>query len=161
MLCAPTARLSIWCLPSRLSHMHQSHPLQDPHVDQAYNREEMLAGILQAQKSAEANQVDELASRVEESLSLKSVSKGKEIVVTGTLSMVIRFFPKNLRFEPENEDELALLNKLPDELLVIIIRNLDHTSVERFAAVNRKARILSLDSVIWRYAYLFPIVCTD
>ncbi|KIK08825.1 hypothetical protein K443DRAFT_671883 [Laccaria amethystina LaAM-08-1] len=122
----------------------------DPHVDQAYNREEMLAGILQAQKSAEANQVDELASRVEESLSLKSVSKGKEIVVTGTLSTVIRFFPKNLRFEPENEDELALLNKLPDELLVIIIRNLDHTSVERFAAVNRKARILSLDSVIWR-----------
>ncbi|EDR14575.1 uncharacterized protein LACBIDRAFT_305309 [Laccaria bicolor S238N-H82] len=122
----------------------------DPNVDQAYNREETLAAQKQAGQSAKANQVDELASRVEKSLSLKSVTKGKEIVVTGTLSTVIRSFPQNLRFEPENENEPVLLNRLPDELLVLIIRNLDHTSVERFAAVNRKARILSLDSVIWR-----------
>ena len=141
-------------------YIHQSYPLQDPQVDHAYNREEMLAAQRQAGQFAKANQVDELASRVEKSLSLKSVSKGKEIVVTGTLSTVIRFFPKNLRFEPENENEPVLLNRLPDELLVLIIRNLDHTAVERFAAVNRKARILSLDSVIWRYAYLFPIVRT-
>ena len=160
MLCVPIARLSVWCLHSRLFYTHQSHPLQDPQVDHAYNREEMLAAQKQVGQAAKANQVDELASRVEKSLSLKSVSKGKEIVVTGTLSTIIRFFPQHLRFEPENENEPVLLNRLPDELLVLIVRNLDHTSVERFAAVNRKARILSLDSVIWRYAYLFLIVPT-
>jgi F-box protein 9 len=43
------------------------------------------------------------------------------------------------------------LNKLPDELLVMIIVTLDTTSIERFARVCKKARILTLDPVIWMY----------
>jgi F-box protein 9 len=66
---------------------------------------------------------------------------------------IIRTFPKDLTFEPENEKEPVLLNKLPEELLVLIISKLDFTSVERFATLSRKARLVSLDAGIWRHVF--------
>jgi len=42
------------------------------------------------------------------------------------------------------------LNILPDEMIVNILKYLDSNSLERFGSVNRKARVVSLDTSIWR-----------
>lgn len=74
--------------------------------------------------------------------------------ITGTLAGVIKEFPELLGFEPEEEKEPLHLAKLPNELLTHILRFLNITSLERFALVNRKARLLTLDSTYWRYITL-------
>lgn len=72
------------------------------------------------------------------------------------LHRILTTFPPfdQLSFEPELENQPVLLNKLPDELLVYIIRHflgtVDTGSIERFGLVSRKARILTLDQSIWR-----------
>ncbi|KAI0654057.1 hypothetical protein C8Q70DRAFT_1030767 [Cubamyces menziesii] len=70
--------------------------------------------------------------------------------VTGLLASLVSSWPANLTFEPENEKEAVPINLLPDELLMMILRLLNHTTLERFAKVNRKARVISLDASIWR-----------
>lgn len=67
------------------------------------------------------------------------------------LVKLIRTFPTDVTFEPENEGEPVLLDILPEEILVLIISNLDPTSVERFVTVSRKARLVCLDVGIWRW----------
>ena len=76
-------------------------------------------------------------------------------VVTGALANLIAGFPENLSFEPEIEQDSVPIRKLPDELLVVILRNLDPASIERFAIVSRKARVIALESTIWRYGMRF------
>ncbi|KAG9313070.1 hypothetical protein JVU11DRAFT_6510 [Chiua virens] len=77
--------------------------------------------------------------------------EGKELVHTNRiLSNVVENFPEMLTFEPEDEREGVSINIMPQELLLDILRNLDMTTLERFATVSRKARVLSLDSSIWR-----------
>lgn len=71
-------------------------------------------------------------------------------VATGTLAHLVADWPSNLTFEPEEETEPIFIRVLPDELLVHILQFLDVTALERFASINKKARILSLDSSIWR-----------
>ena len=70
----------------------------------------------------------------------------------GALAGILRSFPESLEFLPENESEPVPLELLPDELLVHILCHLDATAIERFATVNRKARLVTLDSHIWRCA---------
>lgn len=74
--------------------------------------------------------------------------------ITGTLAGVLKEFPESLGFEPEEEKESLHLAKLPNELLTHVLRFLNITSLERFAQVNRKARLLTLDSTYWRYIIL-------
>ncbi|KAJ7170499.1 hypothetical protein C8R43DRAFT_981948 [Mycena crocata] len=129
----------------------------EPNVDRAYHTQELLASIGAAQtqgvSSTKAGEdfagVDELGKTLQRALKFKS---GDEhgVVVTGSLAGLIEGFSEDLKFEPENEEEPIHLNILPEELLVIIIRKLDHTSIERFATVSRKARVLTLDPGIWR-----------
>ncbi|EGN96810.1 hypothetical protein SERLA73DRAFT_154240 [Serpula lacrymans var. lacrymans S7.3] len=88
--------------------------------------------------------VDELVQ------SVNALAIAPNAVVTGTMASLLAGFPPDLLFEPEDEREGIPLNKLPDELLVYILRNLDTTAIERFATANRKARVVSLDSSIWR-----------
>lgn len=73
-----------------------------------------------------------------------------EVFVTGTLATLISSWPIDLKFEPEDQQEGVPIQTLPDELLMLILRMLDHTALERFARVNRKARVISLDASIWR-----------
>ena len=80
------------------------------------------------------------------SLSLPSKNDGR-----GS-ARLLRGFPHILAFEREDEKEGTPLQTLPEELLILILRMLDPTSIERFAAVSRKAFALSLDNTIWRYA---------
>ncbi|EJF64105.1 hypothetical protein DICSQDRAFT_178617 [Dichomitus squalens LYAD-421 SS1] len=72
--------------------------------------------------------------------------------VTGTLANLISSWPPELTFErdPESEEEGVPIRMLPDEILIIILRRLDHSALERFARVNRKARVITLDASIWR-----------
>jgi len=72
-------------------------------------------------------------------------------VLMENLVKLIRTFPTDVTFEPENEGEPVLLDILPEEILVLIISNLDPTSVERFVTVSRKARLVCLDVGIWRW----------
>lgn len=71
--------------------------------------------------------------------------------LSGALAGVLSSFPESLEFLPEDENEPVPLELLPDELLVYIMCQLDATAIERFATVNRKARLVTLDSHIWRY----------
>ncbi|GLB41944.1 putative F-Box protein [Lyophyllum shimeji] len=130
----------------------------DAHVDRIYHREEMLASIAEAQQQPiqtvtpvvpEAS-VEELATKVQHSLAVKPRDGAAAVRVTGTLATLIEKFPSDLSFQPEVEEEPVHLHKLADELLIMILRKLDPTSVERFASVSRKARILTLESALWR-----------
>lgn len=66
------------------------------------------------------------------------------------MSGIIQEFPQPLTFEHEEETEPIHITNIPDELLVYILRFLDHGTIERFAVISRKARVLTLDSTIWR-----------
>ena len=116
-------------------------------MDHAYQYEQMLSSIQHARQ--ESNSIDSLSASVETTFTLKPVDSGVPPVIIGPLASLLADFARNLMFEPENEVEPVFLNKLPDELLVMIIVTLDTTSIERFARVCKKARILTLDPVIW------------
>ncbi|KAJ6515073.1 hypothetical protein C8R47DRAFT_1089883 [Mycena vitilis] len=125
----------------------------EPQVDRAYHTQEMLASINEAQtkpvsSAKQGEDVDKLATTLR-AIVIKS-GEERGVVVTGTLASLIEGFPHESVFEPEDEAQPVHLTMLPEELLVLVIRKLDHTSIERFAAVSRKARVLTLDPGIWR-----------
>jgi F-box protein 9 len=70
--------------------------------------------------------------------------------VSGLLASILAKFPMPLSFEPEDERAFSPLQRLPDELLVHIIRYLGAGAIESFALVSRKARMITLDATIWR-----------
>jgi len=112
----------------------------------------MLLSVASAQQGPQGKgkaPVDSLAIKLQQSL-LKS-SLHHSTVPTGSLSKLTTGFPPSLTFEPEVEQDPVHLRTVPDELLIMILRKLDPTTIERFAMVNRKCRLLTLDSSIWRY----------
>lgn len=119
----------------------------------------MLKSILKEQQTLQApkpsTEIDELAANFKEAAIISPTSLKKAGGVTGTIASIVTPFLENeLKFEPEKEDEPMLLNMLPEELLVVILGNLDPTSIERFARVSKKARVVSLDPGIWRWVIL-------
>ncbi|KAF7356532.1 hypothetical protein MVEN_00986800 [Mycena venus] len=128
----------------------------EPNVDRAYHTQELLASINAAQTkdvsdSKGGENIDQLAKTLQRAISIKSGAREDAGgVVTGTLASLLESFPHDLVFEPEDEKQPMHLNILPEELLIMIIRKLDHTSIERLAAVSRKTRVLTLDPGIWR-----------
>ncbi|KAK7025237.1 hypothetical protein R3P38DRAFT_2953464 [Favolaschia claudopus] len=124
----------------------------DPNVDRAYHTQEMLASInteptLDAFKGEE--DVGTLTTTLQRAMSDLKSAEGTGLV-TGTLATMLDGFPEELVFEPDDEEQPIHLNILPEELFIVILRKLDHTSIERFGAVSRKARVLTLDTGIWR-----------
>ncbi|EMD38956.1 hypothetical protein CERSUDRAFT_104245 [Gelatoporia subvermispora B] len=79
-----------------------------------------------------------------------SVLPDMSVTVTRSLASLVKTWSYDVSFEPEDEREPVPIKLLPDELLVHILRTLDVSSIERFAAVNRKARVVSLDTSIWK-----------
>jgi F-box protein 9 len=73
--------------------------------------------------------------------------------VSGILARIVADFPEALSFEPEDEKAPSFLQWLPDELLVHILRYLGTTAIERFACVSRRARVITLDTAIWRSGF--------
>jgi F-box protein 9 len=122
----------------------------DSHVDKAYHKEEKRLESITTFNTplpVASGPVDGLLPHITSAISLKPA---QHVQVTGTLSSLIDTFPPELEFLPEDEREPALLSTLPDELLVLILHKLDHSTIERFASVNRKARVITLDSEIWK-----------
>ncbi|KAG8832964.1 hypothetical protein FRC17_000231 [Serendipita sp. 399] len=74
-----------------------------------------------------------------------------------------------LRFDPELETEPVHLNKLPDELLLLVLHSImqagDTKGLERFATVSKKARFITLEQGLWRYlvqrTYVAPQLLCD
>lgn len=125
--------------------LYRSAFRMDPNVDKAFHREEKLATISPTITHGTVA-VEQSSQRSTTAVSVKPAG-----VVTGTLTSLVLTFPGKLVFEPENEKEPIPLNTIPDEVLVLILRKLDHSTLERFASVSRKARMLSLDAIIWKY----------
>ncbi|KAG6836993.1 hypothetical protein H0H93_016697 [Arthromyces matolae] len=128
----------------------------EPNVDRAYHREEALASIAAVQDSTQRtnNKVDELPTKPQVSLPMMSrasvtVNASSAHVTRPALATILAGFPDELTFEPEDEEEPVHLQKVPDELLVVVLQKLDPGSIERFASVSRKARVIALDSGIW------------
>ncbi|KAG6335838.1 hypothetical protein ID866_3252 [Astraeus odoratus] len=126
----------------------------EPNVDRAYFWEERrqqqltssVVGAVGHRKTTSVGKGE--ADAAQDVPILKTTAEGYQ--ASGVLAKVIAHFPGNLTFEPETECKGITLKLIPDELLLQILRNLDATAVERFAMVCRKARVLSLDSSIWR-----------
>lgn len=135
----------------------------DANVDRAYFIEEQRAQERTVVQPVSHKKVPSTVSvdGVTREVQKLEVHKDKSFVTSGFLAQVLKNFPENLVFEPEDEKEgLPPINLIPDELLLQILRILDHTTIERFATVSRKARVLSLDSAIWRYsACLLHVLC--
>lgn len=80
--------------------------------------------------------------------------------ISGVHARIVADFPEELSFEPEDEKAPSFLQWLPDELLVHILRYLGTLAIERFACVCRKARVITLDTAIWRLDFsLKSILC--
>ncbi|KAF5361821.1 hypothetical protein D9756_002334 [Leucocoprinus leucothites] len=147
----------------------------DAHVDRAYRREEMLVNIATQQAGKKppapftiantmptitpvtqplvAEGVNDVITSIQ-ALSVKpQVLKTSQAIITGTLgTLVATFFEQEptLTFKPEDEIQPVAVDMLPEELLVEIIHMLDPSSIEIFARVCKKARLLTLESSIWR-----------
>jgi len=127
----------------------------DPNVDKAYHREEL---------SRQRQQLQSLAiplSKAFSGLSFepRDAHNDHDTGMTPTapnrsLDVLVESWPATLSFEPENEAKPVHPNKLPEELIIYILcgftNNLDTMAIERFGAVCRKARVLTLDNSIWR-----------
>lgn len=84
----------------------------------------------------------------------KSLSQSQAVPIS-TLASLLESWSHPLLFAPEDEAIGVPINKLPDELIILILSkfalNMDANSIERFAAVSRRARMLSLDQSVWRW----------
>ncbi|THH03769.1 hypothetical protein EW145_g6022 [Phellinidium pouzarii] len=126
----------------------------DTNVDKAYQKDELLA----VRKLEEGSRADHdqhhnalsFDNSIGELDSWRLSSPQKINTHTGSLANIISSFSHELNFEPEDEKAGVPLRLLPDELLVLILRTLEPVSIERFALINKKARTLTLDPVIWR-----------
>lgn len=124
-------------------------------VDRAYFWEEQRSQQLAIPSSPAGDLVNATftgkskANAVQGTTIIKAETKDK-YCASGALGKLIANFPAELAFTPEDEREGVALNVIPDELLLNVLCSLDTTAIERFAAVCRKARVLSLDSSIWR-----------
>ncbi len=72
---------------------------------------------------------------------------------SGLLGSILANFPMPLSFEPEDERASSPLQRLPDELLVNILSYLNAAAIEHFGLVSRKARMITLDAMIWRFDF--------
>jgi F-box protein 9 len=83
--------------------------------------------------------------------------------ISGLLARIVADFPLSLSFEPEDEKEPSYLQRLPDELLVHILSYLGVSAIECFARVSRKARIVTLDTIIWRsgFSFFLSYLCAE
>lgn len=81
---------------------------------------------------------------------LESLHVNSHELSRSTIAIIVETFPSHLEFAREDEEENSPLVSFPEELILYILRYLDHASIERFAMISRKARVLTLDSSIWR-----------
>ncbi|CAE6456138.1 unnamed protein product [Rhizoctonia solani] len=110
----------------------------DPNVDRAYQYHNTTEA-LQALTLAPVN---------------PSTAQPIHVSATSTHSIrtLISAFPpaSELTFLPEDERQPVHIARVPDEVLLHVLRLLDVSSFERFALVCRRARVLTFDPDLWR-----------
>ena len=109
---------------------------KDPNVDKLYHREEVILAVTKPKRHLEHLPLEEIPVAVP--------------IARRTLANVVAGFPDDLAFDPEIEEEKVILNDLPPEILIKILMNLNPTALERFGSVSRKARVFTLDTLLWR-----------
>ncbi|KAH9940850.1 uncharacterized protein BXZ73DRAFT_98683 [Epithele typhae] len=156
----------------RAYHLVENEALQNAVAVTAAVSEDAAAAVKTHKKTGSTGSAGEVDGLVREMEGL-GLSGAKvpvahargEGFVTGTLAQLVSGWPTVLAFEADEEQEGVPLQKLPDELLIIVVRMLDHTTIERFANVNRKARVITLDVSIWRpmvkTIYRPPMIADD
>lgn len=133
----------------------------DSNVDRLYHlREQRAARNLEAVVLAASTVEEGVESKAMDLVNAQSNSvvptHHPERQVSGLLASILADFPIPLSFEPEDERAPLSLQRLPDELLVHMLRYLGVVTVERFALVSKKARVITLDPTIWRSDFLLP-----
>lgn len=132
---------------------------KEPQVDKLYRREQLISAVVADHNKVATVSTSKLKSRgqvdseeMAHQMSTLSVKNTCEPVafVTGQLAKLVSAFPDELTFEPDDDTHSSPLKEFPNELVIDILRLLDPTSIERFALASRKARLLTLDSMIWR-----------
>ena len=120
----------------------------DPHVDKVYHKEEVRLAALNGRvvsharkKSIEEGEIKGLVESLDKSCIV--TEPGQD-----TLANFVETFCAE-SYEPEDERLPVLISRLPDEVVVHTLQFLDPLSIERFALVCRKARLVSLDSGVW------------
>ncbi|KAF8738719.1 F-Box protein, partial [Rhizoctonia solani] len=115
----------------------------DPNVDRAYH----YRSTTQAFESL-------TLAPVKPSTSTEPKPEPIHVAATSTHSIrtLISAFPpaNDLAFLPEDERQPVPIALVPDELLLHTLKLLDITSIERFALVCRRARVLTVDPDLWR-----------
>ncbi|KAH7335449.1 hypothetical protein B0J17DRAFT_670236 [Rhizoctonia solani] len=115
----------------------------DPHVDRAY----------QYRSASDAFKSLTLAP-VKSSTTQLPKPEPIHVSATSTHSIrtLISAFPpaSELAFLPEDERQPVPIAHVPDELLLHVLKLLDVPSIERFALVCRRARVLTVDPDLWR-----------
>ena len=102
--------------------------------------------------TTDPTQDDMTASIRASSITPRNLPKGRT-VTTGILDTVVATFLEQeptLSFVPEDQTQPLAIKMLPEEILLEILHMLDSSSIETFALVCRKARVLTLESSIWR-----------
>lgn len=128
----------------------------DANVDKAYRREELR--LEAAARHTESDHVKERRKQVpaaaEKVTPTKARSKPRQLAGKHSHSVILTqlllSFPDDLDFVPTDEAGGSPLQRVPDEIIILILKILDPHSIERFALLSRKARVLSLDTSIWR-----------
>ena len=144
----------------------------DPNVDRAYHKVEaqfyVTTNVPVSQLPANTTSSSKRASVEEVTHHLKSLDVHSAVVPTapggdaiphGSLASIMAEWPHELEFLPEEERRPVHIQKLPVEVLLVVLRKLDITGIERFALVSRKARCLTLDMSLWKCVYPRPSAC--
>ena len=123
----------------------------DSNVDKAYHREE-LSHQRQSHHSGPSLPVSVASLSLGD---VKAFIPSQAVSSSSSLASLLDSWPQPLLFAPEDVAITVPINRLPDELIISILSNLavsaDANSIERFATVCRRARMLSLDMSVWRW----------
>jgi len=88
------------------------------------------------------------------SISDKTAAASRTPAVISMRSITATFVSEPVVFQAEDDSAPVPIQRLPPEMIVRILRHLgrlcDYTSIEAFACVSRKARLISLEPSIWR-----------
>ncbi len=147
----------------------------NPDIDRAYHLgEQRAARALEASALAATSVGPEIEMKTVDAFGPGGVTRGAvhthtklassvayhpDRHVSGVLARIVADFPEVLSFEPEDEKAPLFLQRLPNELLVHILRYLGTMAIERFACVSRKARVITLDPAIWRLGFSLAFIC--
>lgn len=123
----------------------------EPDVDRIYER-----SLQREAAAARPTTTSTLPSLLQNlSISEKTASASRSSPAVSLKSIIPSFLSQELRFEPEDELAPVHIERLPPELIVYILKTFslmcDYRSIEAFASVSRKARLISLENSIWRY----------